>query len=271
MREKTRAKNVNYTLTSTILVCLFCKTVSAQLQRAVNHFFPPFIRLHLCSAERHPLPRTDVCLRPLDLLPLQSVWQRHQGTGAAVCNVKTTCFAASHLMMLFPARSPFPWCRSLRSRRPKPPFWCQMLWWSQLQAIRSGDQLIMRSRLRNQDCKNNGREILRRACVEIFIFCGFCTVRVCVLPVPRQHLQGPDVHLSSSGGRTDAPPGSYKRAWTYSLSCQSKVLCFCHIGFELRECLFVGMCSRRRVHAAARFPPQLTTASGVRGHLTSIW
>lgn len=28
---------------------------------------------------------------------------------------------------------------------------------------------------------------------------------------------------------------------------------------------------RRRVHAAAPFPPRLTTASGVRGHPTSIW
>lgn len=87
LRGKIRAKNVNYILTSPILVCLFCKTVSAQLQCAVNEFLffcPLFVRLHLCSAERHPLPRTDVCLRPLDLLPLQSVWQRHQGTGAAV-------------------------------------------------------------------------------------------------------------------------------------------------------------------------------------------
>lgn len=38
-----------------------------------------FVRLHLCSSERHPLPRTHVCLRPLDLLPLQGVWKRYQG------------------------------------------------------------------------------------------------------------------------------------------------------------------------------------------------
>lgn len=38
-----------------------------------------FARLHLCSSERHPLPRTHVCLRPLDLLPLQGVWKRYQG------------------------------------------------------------------------------------------------------------------------------------------------------------------------------------------------
>lgn len=38
------------------------------------------LRLHLRPAERHPLPGTDVRLRPLDLLPLQSVWQRHEGT-----------------------------------------------------------------------------------------------------------------------------------------------------------------------------------------------
>ncbi|CAG09670.1 unnamed protein product [Tetraodon nigroviridis] len=81
---------------------------------------------------------------------------------------------------------------------------------------------VRRSRLRNQDWEKNEREILIR-----LFFCGFCPVRVCVLPVPRQHLQNPDVHLSSS--------------W------------------------------RRRVHAAAPFPPRLTTASGVRGHPTSIW
>lgn len=38
-----------------------------------------FVRLHLCSSERHPLPRAHVCLRPLDLLPLQGVWKRYQG------------------------------------------------------------------------------------------------------------------------------------------------------------------------------------------------
>lgn len=60
---------------------------------------------------------------------------------------------------------------------------------------------VRRSRLRNQDWEKNERVILIR-----LFFCGFCPVRVCVLPVPRQHLQNPDVHLSSSGGRTDAPP-----------------------------------------------------------------
>lgn len=83
-REKIRAKNANSTFTQTVLVCLSCETVSAQLRRAVNALSALFVRLHLRSAERHPLPRTHVCLRPLDLLPLQSVWQRHQGTGAAV-------------------------------------------------------------------------------------------------------------------------------------------------------------------------------------------
>lgn len=115
MRKKIRAKNVNYTGTSSILLFFFLrKTVSAQRQSAADEIFPLFVRLHLRSAERHPLPRTDVCLRPLDLLPLQSVWQRHQGTAAAVCvcgllcTVKTTRVAASHLMMLSWARSPFP-------------------------------------------------------------------------------------------------------------------------------------------------------------------
>lgn len=38
-----------------------------------------YYRLHLRSAEGHPLPGTDVRLRPLDLLPLKGVWQGHKG------------------------------------------------------------------------------------------------------------------------------------------------------------------------------------------------
>lgn len=40
-------------------------------------------RLHLRPAERHFISGETVCLRQLDLFPLQSLWQRHQGTHIA--------------------------------------------------------------------------------------------------------------------------------------------------------------------------------------------
>lgn len=91
------------------LVCSGKQSVHSYNVQLKSFLSPLLVRLHLCSAERHPLPGTPVCLRPLDLLPLQSVWQRHQGTGgtggtgAAVHDgtrlVQTTCVSASHLML----------------------------------------------------------------------------------------------------------------------------------------------------------------------------
>lgn len=168
LRGKIRAKNVNYILTSPILVCLFCKTVSAQLQRAVNEFlfFFPCSSGYTCALQKDILYQGRMFVSDHWICFHSKVFGKDTKVLAQLClrlhvggeqrallwNVKTTCLADSHLMMLFWARSPFPWCRSPTSRRPKPPFWCQMLWWSQQQAIRSGGQLIVRSRLRNQDC-----------------------------------------------------------------------------------------------------------------------
>lgn len=53
--------------------------------------------------------------------------------------------------------------------------------------------------------RNTESGILRQGYVEYLTGWFFCAVCLCVLPVPRQHLQDPDVHLSSSGGRTDVP------------------------------------------------------------------
>lgn len=62
--------------------------ISPQNATSSSLFFRPLTvnvaadRLHVRPAERHPVPGQDVRLRQLDLLPLQSLRQRHQGSGA---------------------------------------------------------------------------------------------------------------------------------------------------------------------------------------------
>lgn len=70
--------------------------------------------------------------------------------------------------------------------------------------IATANDKVRRSPSSRKTRPRNARSgILRQGDVGYLTGWFFCAVRLCVLPVPRQHLQDPDVHLSSSGGRTD--------------------------------------------------------------------
>lgn len=57
----------------------------------------------------------------------------------------STCRAEMFILVFVHPRSRSQWCPSLTSRRPKPPSWCQMLWWSPLQTIGWARRLLVSS------------------------------------------------------------------------------------------------------------------------------
>lgn len=136
------------------------------------------------------------------------------------------------------------------SRRPKPPSWCQTHWWSPLQTTGWGG-LCWRV------CSPTGLHFYSH--VSNVSSLGV-SVHVRVLPVQRQHLQVPDVSVSSPGGASTSPPTNQLLTQCFWSSEQT--------GQQISHVFFLLCVWRRRVRATAPSPPQLKTASGVKGHPT---
>lgn len=146
-------------------------------------------RLHVCTAERHPLPGQDVRLRQLDLLPLQSLRQRHQGarTGNSLKPWAGGWMPVSHwLHLLIQISIPVVSVTFIKKTKT---------------ALLVPNALVIETKSYQVRTHFVFMHFVDQSTWLLLIWNDVCFLAcVCVLPLAKYNLQVPQVHLHSSWG-----------------------------------------------------------------------